>query len=486
MPNRNSGHRAGGGHHEPLLEEPEEVNHHYQNNNQQNDRNEINTTKCCSPDGCDTGSPIKMEDLHDVVKVICNNDQCQEGRYMHKSCFESWEESVLTFLRSCGRARSWSEKQRHQNLWTKKGYDLAFKACGCKCTKGHLRKDLDWLPPAAVKGDEAKKKKKGKKSVNQKPVLTIVTSAKPATKPLVVHDVSPPNGHAVHHGQRHNSISSTGSSTGLGRNRTSSMSSTGSANSGGTSPIFGSETPSPDIQTSSIKKLLLGTDCHLDNSNHHSHNHHGVTATPRPVRERQSSGSIFSRRSDYSNFNSLPKHKINSYHIKMEDDSTQDDTRNFLLAAFSSCKVNRTQCVLCQSTLPIFDRYPLIDGTFFLSPRQHSKSSLPVKHGGRGHFLNAVCMGCLEGWNMKIKCRGCKNSWNGSHLVLGTMYTYDIFAAVPCCVERLRCNSCQHLVISPERRLQFFSDYSHSMACGHCKTLDHHFVKPLALTFSPA
>jgi len=43
-----------------------------------------------------------------------------------------------------GRARSWSEKQRRQNLWTKKGYDLAYKACMCKCKRGHLRKDLDW------------------------------------------------------------------------------------------------------------------------------------------------------------------------------------------------------------------------------------------------------------------------------------------------------------------------------------------------------
>jgi hypothetical protein len=66
---------------------------------------------------------------------------------MHKECFDEWEAGVLNFLRSCGRARSWSEKQRHQNLWTKKGYDLAFKACTCNCTRGHLRKDLDWIAP---------------------------------------------------------------------------------------------------------------------------------------------------------------------------------------------------------------------------------------------------------------------------------------------------------------------------------------------------
>lgn len=53
---------------------------------------------------------------------------------------------MLQFLKSSGRARSWNEKQRVQNLWTKKGYDLAYRACDCLCEKGHLRKDLDYIP----------------------------------------------------------------------------------------------------------------------------------------------------------------------------------------------------------------------------------------------------------------------------------------------------------------------------------------------------
>ena len=56
---------------------------------------------------------------------------------------------VLLCVDDCsipGRARSWSEKQRRQNLWTKKGYDLVFRACTCKCKHGHLRKDPDWSP----------------------------------------------------------------------------------------------------------------------------------------------------------------------------------------------------------------------------------------------------------------------------------------------------------------------------------------------------
>ena len=54
-------------------------------------------------------------------------------------------------------------------------------------------------------------------------------------------------------------------------------------------------------------------------------------------------------------------------------------------------------------------------------------------------FLTAVCMFCLEGWTGGgIVCRFCFKPWAGSHLILGTMYSYDIFAAMPCCAERFK------------------------------------------------
>jgi len=93
---------------------------------------------------------------------------------------------VLTYLKTCGRARSWSERQRHQNLWTKKGYDLAFKACSCKCGRGHLKKDLDWSPPGSngcnglpiregpddAMANAASKKKK-RRNKNSRPALAV-------------------------------------------------------------------------------------------------------------------------------------------------------------------------------------------------------------------------------------------------------------------------------------------------------------------------
>ncbi|ENN81325.1 hypothetical protein YQE_02270, partial [Dendroctonus ponderosae] len=101
-------------------------------------------TRCCVPSGdclrvqqrigshpVEDPMAIALDDLRDTVRVTCNNELCTIGRYMHRECFDQWEQAVLSYLKTCGRARSWSERQRHQNLWTKKGYDLAYKACGC-------------------------------------------------------------------------------------------------------------------------------------------------------------------------------------------------------------------------------------------------------------------------------------------------------------------------------------------------------------------
>ena len=91
-------------------------------------------------------------------------------------------------------------------------------------------------------------------------------------------------------------------------------------------------------------------------------------------------------------------------------------------------------------------RYPLVDGTFFLSPRQYNKSCVQVKYEGKVHYLTAVCMGCLEAWpGHAVLCRSCLKPWAGGHLILGTMYSYDIFAAMPCCAERLKVRSSAHI-----------------------------------------
>ncbi|XP_076295204.1 headcase protein-like isoform X1 [Lasioglossum baleicum] len=418
------------------------------------------TTRCCTPTGeCLRGDAlIRLIALHDTVKVSCNNDSCPVGQFMHRECFDAWEQTVLTYLKSCGRARSWSERQRHQNLWTKKGYDLAFKACGCRCGRGHLKKDLDWMPPGSGGNatgnrpdeNEAKKKKRRNRQ-NSRPTLAV--------------SAGPPS-----HG---NHVTANGRGTTEvqlienGRGRAGSLSSS----TGSSSPPATSEpSVSPLHQPQAIMKKKSKVDFFSD-------------------RARQSCGAngIFSRRLDFSAFNSLPRTKLNSYHIKMEDEGNHgnDDTRCFILSTLAALQWSRVSCVLCRAPMLVFDRYPLVDGTFFLSPRQHSPACAEVKVEGRTQFLSAVCMSCLEGSGVQpVRCRCCTQPWDGSSLVLGTMYSYDIFAAMPCCTERLKCNSCQKPLIYPHQRLNFYSDYSRVFACPHCRAVDAHFVKPLSVCFT--
>ena len=96
---------------------------------------------------------ITRDDLvtSEAVKIICSNDNCPKSPYLHSACFTAFEENILVYLKTQGRARGWSDKQRTQNLWTKRGYDLVYKACECSCGHGYVRKDLDWDPPAQQK-----------------------------------------------------------------------------------------------------------------------------------------------------------------------------------------------------------------------------------------------------------------------------------------------------------------------------------------------
>jgi len=422
---------------------------------------------CSSPTGCiyNNGSNaehiiITKDDLHagpeSVVKVTCSNENCNQSPYMHTACFQAFEESLFSFLKNQSRSKGWSDRQRSQNLWTRKGYELVFKACECSCGKGHLRKDLEWCLNSSemslseshtldASGD-AKRKRKKSRSGGAKPNNTI-TIGLPSFSQGNVKRSDAQNVPTVSR-NRTNSVSSITSGSSFG-------SSSGEASCGL------SHSSNEGIQPPRRAALLQ------DRSRH------------------DSGGSIFMRRMDYSSFNVLPKQKINSYHIKMEDECSigNDETRIFILSNLASNKLNKVPCVLCNSIMTVFDRYPLIDGTFFLSPRQHNRTCVQVKLEGKSSFLTPVCMGCLEGWTAQIVCKFCCKPWTGGHLILGTMYSYDIFAAVPCCPERLKCNNCNQLVIHPDQRFSFFSDYSQIVSCPHCGIQEAHFAKNLPSIF---
>ncbi|XP_061176595.1 headcase protein-like [Saccostrea echinata] len=451
---------------------------------------------CCTPSTCLTPDElIDPSDPGDAVRVYCNNDQCTMGIWMHGNCFIDWEETVLAYLKSCGRARSWSEKQRLQNLWTKKGYDLAFKACDCKCGRGHIRKDLNYVPPPKPVDNAVKSKKKHKKK-NDKP-MAVVSNGKPGhtsavnsnhgpSAPVNINHINNINNNTVIATSPSNSSNSTFSSSLPARSspintplvngfahmrlRTNSCESTVSTGSSPPNSAGSTGSASPIPQSPVINGNFMFSKQQKPKFDN-------------PSESTLQAGAYFRRRVDMSAFNILPKHKQNPYHIKMEEDSQgNDETRSFVLTHLSSYKVSSLNCVLCKTVLPVFDRYPMIDGTFFLSPQAYDESVVRVISDGRLQFINAVCVGCLEGGS-DICCAACKKKWDGSTLLLGTMYSYDIFAAMPCCQKRLTCKHCRRAVVDVNTGLSFYSEYSRMITCPYCKAYDYHFIRPMSDTF---
>lgn len=64
----------------------------------------------------------------------------------------------------------------------------------------------------------------------------------------------------------------------------------------------------------------------------------------------------------------------------MEDEGNHgnDETRLFILSSLAQHHKSRINCVLCEDSMLVFDRYPLVDGTFFLSPKRHAPDCIEV------------------------------------------------------------------------------------------------------------
>ena len=347
---------------------------------------------CCSPKSClpgDTVDPASPE--VDSVKMQCSNDKCPYSPWMHHECFVGFEEQMLSCLRGMSRARNWSEKQRRQNLWTKKGYDLIYKLCTCRCAKGTLKKDMSM---SAESADKLKRKRK--RSLVEK---------------MAVPNQVVPNGIVRSRARS-------------GRNNSDSVS---------------SENGTPYMQP-------------------------------------------FSHRTGYKIFEQLvPHHLVNSYHIKMEDDGygAGDDTRSFVLSSLAFHRTSQVMCVLCRCNLCVYDQFPLIDGTFYLSPLKANSSSYEVESKTDDPlYLSAVCLKCLVGIN-KVTCTFCSGTWNGNAHQIGTMYNYDIFASLPCCKASMECNKCRQQLLEPTCVTLSFSQLSQQHKCPHCSTSDYHFIKPI-------
>lgn len=326
---------------------------------------------------------------------------------------------MLSFLRGMSRAKSWSEKQRRQNLWTKKGYDLIFKVSTCRCAKGALKRDLSYNGGSLVgsgggtgtEGSGEKTKRKRKKSASGEKMAVPIRAGNGAQR---------------------------------ARSRTTCRSNSDS---------FSSEN---GINASSAPTVLSSMSPYMQ---------------------------PFAHRTDYTIFERLvPRHLVNTYHIKMEDDGygAGDDTRSFVLSSLAYHRTSYVKCILCSSKMTVYDQFPLIDGTFFLSPLKLSDSAFKVESKGDNHaYLTSVCLCCLVGIN-KVICSYCSKPWNGNAHQIGTMYGYDILAALPCCPTSTQCNKCKQPLVELKHLNLSFSQLSSKHKCGNCNACDFHFIKPIS------
>jgi hypothetical protein len=200
-------------------------------------------------------------------------------------------------------------------------------------------------------------------------------------------------------------------------------------------------------------------------------------------------GNIFQPRDNWQFLAQIPAAKQNSTHIRLEDEGPygNDETRCFILSFLSSLSLTSIPCVFCETDCAIYDRFPLINGTFFMSPVcQGAKKSIPVNSKTHtDQFISAICLQCI-GTPNRVTCNFCERVWaNGTTVQIGTVYKYDIVACMPCCPMRVSCKSClKPMVDLKVGGLPFFSQYSERRECSNCGRKDFHFIKSVDETFS--
>jgi headcase protein len=206
-------------------------------------------------------------------------------------------------------------------------------------------------------------------------------------------------------------------------------------------------------------------------------------------------GNIFEKRADWSVIKKLPFEKQNTIHLRTRDEGPygNDEIRCFVLSHLSSLKVKEVPCIFCSCNLIVYDRFPIVDGTLFVSPYDYDKNkSIPTRmpeKPERQQFMYGVCLQCItSSVDHQIKCKSCDQSWQnigGSSLQIGTLYKYDIVAAFTCCQNRLNCKNCNYSIVNVDAAKQkYFSTFSDKVQCPNCSVVSAHFVKPLSSIFN--
>jgi hypothetical protein len=196
----------------------------------------------------------------------------------------------------------------------------------------------------------------------------------------------------------------------------------------------------------------------------------------------------FKHRCDYNALQmALPPEKFNSTHIAMETTGFGcDENRTYVLSNLALCNAASLQCLICRDMLSVYDQFPLINGLMFQSPCPYSENKTAddyappyLKIDGEKVFIHAVCVACAQQEDISFECIFCSKPWDGSNYQLGNLIKFDIFAAQPCCPDRVTCARCKHPLgdVRLYRPFSFFSKYEQ---CNYCGFNDFHCIKPMS------
>ena len=147
-------------------------------------------------------------------------------------------------------------------------------------------------------------------------------------------------------------------------------------------------------------------------------------------------------------------------------------------------------CLFCNNDSQVYENFPIVDGTLFLSPVKLSKTCVrfddettTTTNGlDSSRYMCFICVSCLEGKPKKLECSSCMAPWNGSFFQVGTLYSYNILSAIPCCEWKVNCKNCARPIIdwkNGEASTLFFSHFSSKAVCPHCNVDDFHYIKSL-------
>jgi hypothetical protein len=69
-----------------------------------------------------------------------------------------------------------------------------------------------------------------------------------------------------------------------------------------------------------------------------------------------------------------------------------EDLRKFILPALSASHRNVVNCALCHRALPVFEQFPMVDETLFLSPSRHDEIEYDVPCHLQGRGVDSPCL----------------------------------------------------------------------------------------------